>query len=91
MKLLQATVSSKGQVTLPKEMREQLNLVEGSRVQFIMLAGGDVRMIPKTRSIMDAAGMLSRPRRTRVSLEDMERGIAEGAIRGAFDPDPGDS
>ena len=91
MKLLQATVSSKGQVTLPKEMRERLNLVEGSRVQFIMLADGDVRMIPKTRSIMDAAGMLSRPGRARVTLEDMERGVAEGATRGMFDPEVGDA
>lgn len=85
MSLYQATLSSKGQITLPKELRKVLNLTEGSRVQFIVLQNGDVRLIPKVRNIMDAAGILSKPGRAPVTLEDMEQGIAEGAVHGAFD------
>lgn len=81
MKYYEATVSSKGQVTIPKELRETANIVEGSKLQFVLLRNGDFRVIPQTRNIMDYAGVLSTPGRAPVSIGDMNEGIAEAAAR----------
>lgn len=42
-----ATVTSKGQVTIPKRIREKLGIDEGTEVEFILEEDGSARVRPK--------------------------------------------
>ncbi|MGA7981624.1 MAG: AbrB/MazE/SpoVT family DNA-binding domain-containing protein [Chromatiaceae bacterium] len=74
---MQATVTSKGQITLPKALRDHLHLTAGDRVEFILEENNVVRMVPRTTSVTRLKGMLPRPERP-VSLEEMTEAIARG-------------
>lgn len=74
-----ATMSSKGQITVPSEIREALGLKRGDRVSFRMRKDGVVEMVPESIDLLSLRGLL-KPRRKGVSLEDMERAIVEGAL-----------
>ena len=74
---MQATITSKGQITLPKALRDYLNLAAGDRVEFILEENNVVRMVPRTTSITRLKGMLPKPKRP-VSLEEMDEAIARG-------------
>lgn len=74
----QATMTSKGQITVPKEVREELGLQPGTKVDFVRVGAGDYRVRPKNRSIEDLFGIIKYDGPP-ITLEDMERGIAEGA------------
>jgi AbrB family looped-hinge helix DNA binding protein len=71
-----ATVTSKGQVTIPQDVRERLHIVSGTRVEFAERADGVVEFIPLTGSVMDLAGIIkwSGPP---VSIEEMDDAIGE--------------
>lgn len=76
-----ATVTSKGQVTLPREVRTSLGIVAGDRLEFIRMDDGNYALVPASCSIRSLKGVLPRPTQP-VSLEDMEAAIEAGA-RGA--------
>ncbi len=65
------TLTSKGQVTVPREIRDRLGLKSGDKMAFTLLSDGTVVMRPKTRRLADLAGSLSRPGQPKVSIEDM--------------------
>ena len=73
-----AAMSSKGQITVPSEIREALGLKRGDRVAFRMRKDGVVEMVPESIDLLTLRGLL-KPRRRGVTLEDMERAIVEGA------------
>jgi antitoxin PrlF len=73
-----ATVTSKGQITVPKEIREHLGIEAGDRLSFEIGARGEVTIQPETIDVRTLRGMLKR-RGRRVSLEDMENAIRRGA------------
>ena len=73
-----ATLTSKGQVTLPKAIREQLDLSPGDRLDFVLLDGGVLEVVPLKQSAAKLRGILPKPDRT-VSIEEMNAAIAEGA------------
>ena len=73
-----ATMTSKGQVTFPKAIREKLNLEAGDKVEFTLTEKGQLLIIPKTASVKKLKGMLPKPEKS-VSLEEMEIAIAIGA------------
>ena len=75
---MEATITSKGQITLPKDLREQLHLATGDRVIFLMEEDGSVHLIPKHASLKDLKGVVPKPEQP-VSLEEMERAIEKGA------------
>lgn len=54
------TMTSKGQLTIPKEVRDELNLKAGTRF-LVMVRNGEVVALPKNKSIADLAGMLGKP------------------------------
>jgi AbrB family looped-hinge helix DNA binding protein len=74
-----ATMTSKGQITVPKDVRDALKLEPGSKVMFVEVAPGHFRIIARTGKISDLAGMLHRPGQRTMSLEEMDAGIAEAA------------
>ena len=73
-----ATLTSKGQITIPKEIREQLKLKPGDRIAFVTDENGRVMLRPKNSDLSRLVGMLHRPGVYR-SLEEMDEGIREGA------------
>ncbi len=75
-----ATMTSKGQITIPKEIREELNLSAGSKVMFVRLLSGEVRMIARTGSIRDLAGMLYDPDGPRLTIEEMDEAIGAAVM-----------
>jgi AbrB family looped-hinge helix DNA binding protein len=77
---MEATLTSKGQITIPKPMRDALHLRTGDRVEFVLEADGTVRLLPVTSSVTALKGMLPKPGEP-VSLAAMERAIRERAGR----------
>ncbi|MCX7113732.1 MAG: type II toxin-antitoxin system PrlF family antitoxin [Proteobacteria bacterium] len=75
---MHATITRQGQVTIPPNVRKALHLNEGDRVDFVIEAGGTVRLVPVTASITELKGMLPPAERT-LSLEEMDDAIALGA------------
>lgn len=73
-----ATLTSKGQITIPREVRKALGLDTGDRLSFRVREDGVAELVPETVDFLDLAGCL-KPRTRGVSLEDMEAAIAEGA------------
>ena len=71
----EATVTSKGQVTIPADIRKALGLSAGERVVFTRLDDGTTVMRAKTRSILDLKGMLKPARgKRKVAIDDMNIG-----------------
>ena len=70
-----ATLTSKGQITIPVEVREVLGVSTGDRVEFVALAPGRYEFIAATRSVTALKGMFGKPRRA-VSIETMNAVIA---------------
>ena len=76
-----ATVTSKGQITIPKIVRDELGLREGDRVAFRILHDGSVIVEPETVDLLDLAGVL-KPQRKGVTLADMDKAIRNQKGRG---------
>jgi len=71
----EATVTSKGQVTIPADIRKSMGLTAGERVVFTQLDDGTTVMRTKKRSILDLKGMLKPARgKRKVAIEDMKIG-----------------
>lgn len=86
-----STVTAKGQTTLPRPVRAALGLVPGDRVRYVILEGGEVRLL-KERPVAELAGLLHRPGRAPVSLDAMEAAVAAGTAERAgpgTDPEAG--
>lgn len=83
-RLPESTITSRGQTTLPKEVRDALDLKAGDRVRYFIY-DGEVRIAP-VLPIERLFGILKYDGPP-VSLEDMDRGIAEGACRSALGDD----
>ena len=73
-----ATVTSKGQITIPKEVRKTLGLETGHRVSFQIREDNVVEMRPETVDLMSLFGIF-KPQVKGVTLEDMNEAIREGA------------
>lgn len=71
-----ATITSKGQITLPKEVREHLHIGEGDRLEFLIDEGGEVRVRPVAGAIEALFGLLRRPGAPALSVEDIDTAIA---------------
>jgi antitoxin PrlF len=78
-KTTQATLSSKGQLTIPQQIREELRLDAGDRLNFVRLDDGNYAIVPVKASIRTLEGVLKRSGRKPVSLEEMQDAIEAGA------------
>ena len=78
-----ATITSKGQTTIPKEVRDALGLHAGDKIDFIVDANGKkATVLPVTLDARNLRGILKPKRKRRVTLEEMEAAIASGAAEG---------
>ncbi|MDF1490028.1 AbrB/MazE/SpoVT family DNA-binding domain-containing protein [Tessaracoccus caeni] len=73
------TMTSKGQVTVPKEIRELLGLKTGDKIAFVPLGGRRAAIVPRNRSVEDLFGIFHDPDAPTMTIEDMNESIAEGA------------
>ena len=73
---MEATLSSKGQATIPKAVRDRLHIKAGDRFKFFFHPDG-VIILPKI-STARLKGMIPKPAQP-VSLEEIDRAIAKGA------------
>ena len=72
-----ATLTSKGQVTIPKAVRDALHLHVGDKVDFIVTGDGDVIVRPITKKVDDVFGILHKAGREPVSVERMNALVKE--------------
>lgn len=74
-----ATVTSKGQITIPIAVREDLGLRAGDRVDFVRLDDGTFSVRPASLPVTSIKGFFGPWSGPAVSLEDMDAAIADGA------------
>jgi len=72
--LATAVITSKGQVTIPKSVRERLGVDAGDRVEFVETSDGAFTIVAATRDVRDLKGIVPKPGKP-VSIEDMSRVI----------------
>ena len=70
-----ATISSKGQITIPADVRHALRVDVGDRVEFVEIEPGKYEFVAATRPVTELKGMFGKAKRT-VSIEEMNRAIA---------------
>ena len=68
-----ATLTSKGQTTIPKEIRDRLGMKPGDRMTFTLMADGTLLVRVKRKTVADLAGLLQRKGRKAVPIEQMAR------------------
>ena len=71
----QATLTTKGQVTIPKAIREQLDLKAGDRIDFIVNDSGETIIRRVSRFAEDVQGILAHRAQTPVTVEQMDQAI----------------
>ena len=71
----EARMTSKGQITVPKDVRLKLGLKPGDRVRFLVESDGRVRLLPAKRDIGELVGILPKPKRA-LTIEEMDAAIA---------------
>ncbi|MDR6758872.1 AbrB family looped-hinge helix DNA binding protein [Mycoplana sp. BE70] len=84
MKSWTVTVSSKGQVTMPKEMREELHLRPGDQLIYSII-DGQVVVTPKNVDFNDLAGLLGSPPNGRFTLQEIDEAVLQAAGTNALD------
>ncbi|MGV1769790.1 AbrB/MazE/SpoVT family DNA-binding domain-containing protein [Agrobacterium vitis] len=76
MAIYDSTITSKGQTTIPAEIRDMLGLKPGDKVRYVT-QGNRVYLRVKNGNAMQLAGLLHDPSRPSMSLEEMDAAIGE--------------
>lgn len=74
-----ATLTSKGQITIPIEVRNALGLDAGDRVEFVEVEKGRFAIVAATRSVQELKGLFQGKRSKPVSISEMNAAIARRA------------
>jgi AbrB family looped-hinge helix DNA binding protein len=78
---MESAITSKGQATIPKAVREHLGLRPGDRVKFFVRSDGSVVLLPKL-PVSALKGFLRSRRRRPATVEEMREAAAAGAAEG---------
>jgi antitoxin PrlF len=70
-----ATLTSKGQITIPAQVRQALKVGTGDRIEFVEVSPGRYEFIAANRSVTELKGMFGKPTKT-VSIDEMNAAIA---------------
>jgi antitoxin PrlF len=76
-----ATLTSKGQITLPKNIRDLLKLDAGDQIDFVVGERGEVRLRPLNKSLWDLKGRFKKPGQKPITMAEMKDAIYRGAAR----------
>lgn len=71
-----ATMTSKGQVTIPVTVRIALGVESGDRLEFVQIQPGRFELVAATHSVTELKGIIRKPK-SPVSIEDMNSAIYE--------------
>lgn len=69
-----ATLTSKGQTTIPQAIRSYLGLHAGDKIEFVIEESGRVILEPITADVHDLKGLLPKPKKI-ISVEEMKQAI----------------
>lgn len=69
----ETTLTSKGQTTIPKDIRDRLHMKAGDRMTFTLMPDGAVLLRIKNKSVMSLAGSLRRKRHKALPVEQLSR------------------
>lgn len=72
-----ATMTSKGQITIPREIREYFHIKSGDKLDFVIRDDGKLETVPILSDLKSLKGILPPPAKT-VSLKNMEKAIGTG-------------
>jgi antitoxin PrlF len=70
-----ATITSKGQITIPANVRQSLNVDAGDRVEFVQVETGQYLFVAANRSVTELKGMFGKAKKV-VSIDEMNQAIA---------------
>jgi antitoxin PrlF len=76
-----ATLTTKGQLTLPAEVRKRLNLKSGDRIDFVFEPGGELVLRTGRKPFERLRGMLKSPHKRPPTIEEMDAAVADGLAR----------
>ena len=79
-----ATITSKGQVTIPKDIRESLKLHSGDKIEILVTKNGEAIIKPVSRKVDEVFCKLYSPGRKAVSVESIKKIIQE-RMKGKFE------
>lgn len=71
-------MTSKGQITVPKEVRDELHLKPGTRISFSVGKNGEIILRPKSWDVKKLKGIVKAPPGTHATIEEMNEVIAQG-------------
>lgn len=77
--MLCSTITTKGQITIPKDIRNVLNVGKGDRVEFLVDTNGSVTILPVTTDITALKCLVPKPQKY-VSLDDMKNAIRDHGL-----------
>ncbi len=72
-----ATLTTKGQITIPKAVRESLGLNTGDKLEFVMTDKKEVLVRPVSKKVDEVYGKLFSPSRKPVSVEEMDKKVKQ--------------
>ena len=76
-----ATLTSKGQLVIPKAIRDYMHLHPGDRVDFVIQDNGEVVIRPVSIDLRQLRGILEKPGRKPVLVSEMEAVVRRRATR----------
>jgi AbrB family looped-hinge helix DNA binding protein len=75
--MTQATLTTKGQVTVPKAIREQLHLRAGDRIDFIVNESGEAVIRRVSCEAKEIRGILAHRGSTPITIEQMDEAVSQ--------------
>ena len=70
-----ATLTTKGQITIPVDVRNDMKVGAGDRLEFIRIADGRYEVVAVTRDVRELKGKFGKPEKS-VSIDEMKKAIA---------------
>lgn len=71
-----ATLSTKGQITIPKDVRTRLGIDTGDRVEFVEIQDGVFQIVAATQDVQALKGIVPKPKKP-VTIKQMNQAVAE--------------
>lgn len=85
MSVFYGTMTSKGQTTVPAEVRDMLQLKPGDKIRYVV-RNGEIVIKAKNKRAIDLAGLLHRPGMPTMTLEDMDEVVGDAIAEHVMGP-----